>query len=269
MLIVPFIIGIIFLILVISSPFIFKLIFKIENFFGYCAGICCSVITGISLVVLILISIIVLSIIISNNVENGGIEKLINSLNDINNLKDIPFIFLFIIWAILAVILLVIFLVLYFRAKKVSNPQDKSESIFMFFSGYILIPYIFWYIFCIALSFEIKIFSQTGESLTSGLILLWEFGGFFFILLLAGSSIMIMLHHKKFNNLIIWCCVGSYFGPLIFDFLGFITLKGFFFSYLNIIFPLISLSMACFLYHKYASNQGSSEGEYNNVEMAD
>jgi len=105
--------------------------------------------------------------------------------------------------------------------------------------------------------------------LTSGLILLWEFGGFFFILLLAGSSIMIMLHHKKFNNLIIWCCVGTYFGPLIFDFLGFVTLKGFFFSYLNIIFPLISISIACFLYHKYASNQGSSEGEYNNVEMAD
>ena len=264
MLILPFIIGIIFFVLVIGSPFIFKLIFKIKNFFGYRIGICCFIITSIILVILLVIYSIVLGVLLSNNDTN--IESFINSLNDINQLKDFPFIILFSLWIILALIFLSIFLILYFYTKKISKEEDNHENIFMFFSGYILIPYTLYYLCCILLSFELfELDFIISEINTSVLIILIEIGALFFILLIAGSSIMMMLHHKKFNNLIIWLCVIPYFGPLIFYFIGFITLKGIFFTYLNLLCPVISIAFASFLYYKYASNQDNSGDEYSNI----
>ena len=230
MLILPLIIGIIFFLFVIGSPFIFKLIFKIQNFFGYCIGICCSIITGLILVILLIICMIILGVLLSNN--NSNFESLINSFNDINKLKDISFIILFSIWIIIALIFLVIFLILYFYTKKISKEEDNHENIFMFFSGYILIPYTIYYLFCIFLSFELSFINS--ELISSVMIILIEFGALFFILLIAGSSIMMMLHHKQFNKVIIWICVIPYFAPLIFYFLGFVTLQAFFFSYLHL-----------------------------------
>ena len=265
MLILPFIIGIIFLVLVIGSPFIFKLIFKIKNFFGYRIGICCFIITSIILVILLVIYSIILGVLLSNNDTN--IESFINSLNDINQLKDFPFIILFSLWIILVLIFLSIFLILYFYTKKISKEEDNHENIFMFFSGYILIPYTLYYLCCILLSFELfELDFIISEINTSVLIILIEIGALFFILLIAGSSIMMMLHHKKFNNLIIWLCVIPYFCPLIFYLIGFITLKGIFFTYLNLLCPVISIAFASFLYYKYASNQDNNSGdEYSNI----
>ena len=266
MLILPSIIGIIFLVLVIGSPFIFKLIFKIKNFLGYRIGICCFIITSIILVILLVIYSIVLGVLLSNNDTN--IESFINSLNDLNQLKDFPFIILFSLWIILVLIFLSIFLILYFYTKKISKEEDNHENIFMFFSGYILIPYTLYYLCCILLSFELfELDFIILEINTSLLIILIEIGALFFILLIAGSSIMMMLHHKKFNNLIIWLCVIPYFGPLIFYFIGFITLKGIFFTYLNLLCPLISIAFASFLYYKYASNQDNSGDEYSNLQQ--
>ena len=265
MLILPSIIGIIFLVLVIGSPFIFKLIFKIKNFFGYRIGICCFIITSIILVILLVIYSIVLGVLLSNNDTN--IESFINSLNDLNQLKDFPFIILFSLWIILALIFLSIFLILYFYTKKISKEEDNHENIFMFFSGYILIPYTLYYLCCILLSFELfELDFIISEINTSVLIILIEIGALFFILLIAGSSIMMMLHHKKFNNLIIWLCVIPYFCPLIFYLIGFITLKGIFFTYLNLFCPVISIAFASFLYYKYASNQDNSGDEYSNIQ---
>ena len=265
MLFLPFIIGIIFLLLVIGSPFIFKLIFKIQNFFGYCIGICCFIITSIILIILLIIFSIVLGVLLSNNGEN--MESFINSLNDINKLKYFPFIILFSIWIVLALIFLAIFLILYFYTKKISKEEDNHENIFMFFSGYILIPYTLYYFCCILLSFEIfELSFIITEINASVLIILIEIGALFFILLIAGSSIMMMLHHKQFNKLIIWLCVIPYFSPLIFYILGFITLTGIFFTYLNLICPVISIAFASFLYYKYASNQDNNSGdEYSNI----
>jgi len=265
MLILPFIFGIIFLLLVIGSPFIFKLIFKIQNFFGYCRGICCSIVTSLILVILLVIYLIILGALLSNNGSN--IDSLIDSINDIDKLKDFPFIILFSIWIIIAIIFLVIFLILFFFTKKISKEEDNHENIFMFFSGYILIPYTLYYLLCILLSFEIFemkfIYSEIN---TSVLIILIEIGTLFFIALIAGSSIMMMLHHKKYNKLIIWLCVIPYFAPLIFYIIGFVTFIGFFFTYLNILCPIISIVFASILYHKYASNQDTSSGdEYSNI----
>ena len=44
MLVAPFIIAIIFILIPIGLPFLFKIIFKLENFAGYCLGIICSVV---------------------------------------------------------------------------------------------------------------------------------------------------------------------------------------------------------------------------------
>jgi hypothetical protein len=264
MLILPSIIGIIFLVLVIGSPFIFKLIFKIKNFLGYRIGICCFIITSIILVILLVIYSIVLGVLLSNNDTN--IESFINSLNDLNQLKDFPFIILFSLWIILVLIFLSIFLILYFYTKKISKEEDNHENIFMFFSGYILIPYTLYYLCCILLSFELfELNFIISEINTSVLIILIEIGALFFILLIAGSSIMMMLHHKKFNNLIIWLCVIPYYGPLIFYLIGFIILKEIFFTYLNLLCPVISIVFASFLYYKYASNQDNSGDEYSNI----
>lgn len=265
MLVVPFIIGILFLLLVIGSPFIFKLIFKNQNFYGYCRGICCCIVTGLILLLLIIIFSIVLEVLLSNYDYN--INSLINSFNDIEKLKDFPFIILFIIWIVIALIFLTIFLILYFYTKRISKEEDNHENIFMFFSGYILIPYTLYYLFCILLSFEIfDLKFIIAEISASVLIILIEIGALFFILLIAGSSIMMMLHHKRFNKLIIWLCVIPYFSPLIFYILGFITLKGIFFTYLNLICPVISIVFASLLFYKYASNQDNSGDEYSSID---
>jgi hypothetical protein len=216
-------------------------------------------------VILLIIFSIILGILLSNNGSN--MESFINSLNDINKLKDFPFIILFSVWIVLALIFLAIFLTLYFYTKKISKEEDNHENIFMFFSGFIVIPYSLYYLCCILLSFEIfELDFIISEINTSALIILIEIAALFFILLIAGSSIMMMLHHKKFNKLIIWLCVIPYFSPLIFYILGFISLIGIFFTYLNFLCPVISIIFASLLYYKYASNQDNSGDEYSNIQ---
>jgi len=209
------------------------------------------------------VGIIVLNIVISNDVENEGIEIFINSFDDITNLEELSFLTKFLAWGILAILYIVLFLVLYFGIKTISHFEDESNMIFMFISGYNLIPSIFWYTFCILLSFEINIFSNITDDIfdifTNYFTILMEFGALFFLLLIAGSSIMIMLHHKDYNSLIIWICIATFFAPVIFYFFGFLTAKAFFFSFLNGACPLLSMVFGCFLYYKYASSPGNSE----------
>ena len=64
-------------------------------------------------------------------------------------------------------------------------------------------------------------------------VLIFEFGGLSLFILLAGTSIMMILHHKEYHCLIIWVCAACYFAPVIFYFLGFVTLKAFFLLFMN------------------------------------
>ena len=263
MLIAPFIIGLIFILATIASPILFKFIFHVENFNGLKTGLVCSLFTWASLTLLIVVDVILLNIIISNDLENEGVELLINSLDDITNLEDLSFLTKFWVWVILAILFIVLFLVLFFGIKYISHFEDEPNMIFMFIAGYNLIPSIFWYLFCILLSFENNMFSNLTDDIfdifTNYFIILLEFGGLFFLLLIDGCSIMIMLHHKDYNSKIIWICVATFFAPLIFYFFGFLTVKAFFFSFLNGACPLLSIAFGCFLYYKYASNSGNPE----------
>jgi hypothetical protein len=273
MLVSPFIIAIIFILIPIGLPFLFKIIFKLENFAGYCLGIICSVVTSVSIIVLFIISMIVLAVILSSN---GGLDKLINSFNDINELKNVSFWILFSIWAVIALLFLTMFLILFFFIKKLAN-QEESYTIFMFYAGYILIPAIIWYICCFLLSLELEMLSKQipqgqGQDATQLIdtvfVLVVEFGGLFLFILLAGTSIMMILHHKEYHCLIIWICAACYFAPVIFYFLGFVTLKAFFFSFLNGASPILSIVLASFLYYKYEGSLVESHGDVEeNVEM--
>ena len=273
MLVAPFIIAIIFILIPIGLPFLFKIIFKLENFAGYCLGIICSVVTSVSIIVLFIISMIVLAVILSSN---GGLDTLINSFNDINELKNVSFWILFSIWAVIALLFLTMFLILFFFIKKLAN-QEESYTIFMFYAGYILIPAIIWYICCFLLSLELEMLSKQipqgqGQDATQLIdtvfVLVVEFGGLFLFILLAGTSIMMILHHKEYHCLIIWICAACYFAPVIFYFLGFVTLKAFFFSFLNGASPLLSIVLAIFLYYKYEGSLVESHGDVEeNVEM--
>ena len=274
MIVAPFIIGLIFLLFIIALPLLFKIIFKIEEWKGFIFGLISSFITCAIVAALIASSIAILNKVISNDADNGGIEILINSLNDVMELEELSKGTLILLWGLIVIVFLVIFLLLFFSIKILIKPEDDSNIIMHFISGFILLPSIFWYIFCILLSFEKNMFSKitSGEIFdifTNYFIILIEFGGIFFILLIFGSSIMIMIHHKGFNSLIIWISVIIFFAPIILYLLGFLTLKAFFFSFLNGVCPLLSFAFGCFLYHKYATNSSNSSSLLGSkVEMA-
>ena len=165
MFVAPFVVGLVFIILTLASPILSKFTFKIEKFNGLLLGIITSLITCVSLGVIITVSIIIMKILISKDVENGGMEILINSLNDVTELEKLSFLTLFIVWVAMTLTFALIFIILFFLIKRISKPEDDSIIIFMFCSGYILIPSLFWNIFCILLCFEINMFG----SLTGGI----------------------------------------------------------------------------------------------------
>ena len=129
--------------------------------------------------------------------------------------------------------------------------------IFLFIAGYNLMPSIFWYFFCILLTFEINMFSKITDEILMFFTILIEFRPLFFFLLIDVCSIMTMLHLKDYNSSIIWICIATFFAPVIFYFLGF--LKEIFFSFLNGTYPFLLMVFGCFLYYKYASSPGNSE----------
>lgn len=73
----PIILCILFIALIIAAPFIFKIIFKNETFFGYCKGICCYVVTQLILLLIMLIELLTVISYIqkhgSPNVSIGGL----------------------------------------------------------------------------------------------------------------------------------------------------------------------------------------------------
>ena len=117
MLIAPFIIDLIFIVLSIASQILFRFIFNIEKLNVFLNALICSLITCSSLAVLIVIAVIVLNTEISNDIENEGIEILINSLDNITNLEELSFLSKILVFGILALLFIVLFLVLYFGIK--------------------------------------------------------------------------------------------------------------------------------------------------------
>ena len=249
MLIIPFIFGIIFFTLTIFSPFIFKLLLKNRLFNGYLTGILCSIIAIFAFVIIITIAILLSFKFIFEELENNGIDQILNLCKDVKYFEKIKFIKRLIIWGEIVVIFITNYIILFLFSKKVSSPESSCKDIYMFYSGYILMPFGTWNIFLILLSLSVPL----EEIFDTSFLLILELEGFGFMLLSYGTIIMLMLNHKKYNSYIKFVCYVIYFGPLILYIIGFATLVQYFFTYFTAIFPISSSVTASILYYKYAS----------------
>ena len=262
MFIVPIILGIFFIILIIISPFVFKKIFKTKICYGFCYGIICSFITNIILAIIV---------------------KIYETLSSRILLKDIVMQMYLCIYFVLPsafyrfkegtdfyhILYLIssfsfIFIILYFTIKKLLS-QNDIKNIFIFCSGYILIPYSG----SIGIIISVIINQSYDESISNEYLLLLVYNAFISILFLSSISIMIALHHKGYNYLIIIFCIGIFYYSFISNSVDIFMLKVHFFSYMNHLIPYISFSLAIFFYYEYVNKNQGSEEEYSNIEMCE
>ena len=145
---------------------------------------------------------------------------------------------IFLLWLFFTVLMGIVFIFIFFFTKRISKPEDDYNSVFMFISGYILLPflgfYLSWMIFTAGVNSTIDTYITTNhleeeEAVTKALgtygsffFTLVDFVGLLVILLFAGTIIMCMLHHRKVNPLIIFICIGCFFSPAIFTLIFFL-----------------------------------------------
>ena len=262
-------IYLLFAVLVIAFPFIFKIIFKIESFFGYCIGICCVIITNLVLAVVFLIEVLVIVPLINKNKGDLKIEINAGVLSNMSILSKLSFGFRLLIWLIDAIDRVVIFLVLYFYLFKIAQQDQKCNVVFMFISGYTLRYGIYFLIYAI-ISFGLDSLSkyiggQTVDeagNLVQGYtnsIMIWlEFETLADMILIIGLVLLLFLYRKQLSKIVLWIGVGCFFGPLFFELLGLVTKVDFIYTYLTRISYLASIICGCFFYFKLA-DQSSSE----------
>ena len=245
----PIAFAIIFILLLIACPFIFKPIFKIDSFFGYCQGVCCSVLTAITIVVAAIIGIIVF---VSKASDVGG--------NADDALVAVGSGLLFLIFIVIVAAYFGVVFFLFCYSKRVSEPQHNYNSIFMFISGYNAMFIGFYFILLIILIASAGGDNTGGDKLFASFYVLWEFIVFFYIIKLAGISIMFMLHHRKVNPIILWCALGCYFGDLILILIALLAKKLAILEYPSFLFNIVSIGLGSFFYYRY-SNQNASKGD--------
>lgn len=256
-LIAPLIIGIIFIILIIAAPFIFRAIFKIENCFGYCSGLCCFIVELLVLAVIFIAELFALGAYSKKNNLNFNV----NSISDINYLMQLSFGIRFVIWLVFAIFKVVSFLIIFCFVGKISSPEHKCNVVFMFISGYILL-YIFYYLFMILMStltdilakyFEGEYDGTVVNGIEAALLIYLELYGLVNICLYVGAIIMVFLYKKKLSDILIWICVACFFGPSIIEFIGLCGVRVFY-SYLAKLSYLCSLVFGIIFYCKLANN---------------
>ena len=276
-LLAPFIFAVLFMILVAFSSCIFKIIFKIKSFTGFCSGVCCSFLT--SIIASIYMSIIMFLIMknLKPEAENAANNNYTPSTNtvDINKYFNYTKFGLFLLWLFFVILMAIVFFFIFFFTKRVSKPEDDYNSVFMFISGYILLPFIFFYLIWMIMTGVInaaieEVIQTYGTEEKAAAQILGNIGSFFFtlidfvglliIFLLSGVIIMCMLHHRKVNSFIIFICLGCFFAPAIFVIIFFYTLETFFITYLLILPSFASLGLGIFFYLKYAVQSGSTDG---------
>lgn len=275
-LLAPFIFAVLFMILVAFSSCIFKIIFKIKSFVGFGSGICCSILTD---VIASIYTVVVLVAIMSNLVDDA--QKMANNASataasaDPNKLLNYTKGGLFLLWLFLTVLMGIVFIFIFFFTKRISKPEDDYNSVFMFISGYILLPflgfYLTWMIVTAGINSAIEqhvstygseeeAAAQAVGTLGTFFFTLIDFVGLLVILLFAGTIIMCMLHHRKVNSLIIFICIGCFFSPAIFTLIFFFTFVTFFITYMLILPSCASIGLGIFFYLRYAVEGSSTTG---------
>lgn len=246
------VLGIIFIILLIVSPYIFKALFKIETFLGLTTGLCCAIITALIITAAVIIASIIVAVNITDSATSGSQEEL---------LKSVGFGLLLLIFVILVAVLFAVFFVMMCYTKRVADPQNPYNTIFMFISGY-MFCFIVIYLILVIMALSIDSTSNTGNVFTNGILILWEFLLFFYILKLAGLSILLMLHHRKVNPIIFWCAIAVHFGPTLFFFIGLVAKYLPLLEYPLFLFDVASIGLGSFFYYRYAnSNEGNTASQ--------
>lgn len=261
----PFFLSIVFIVIVLAAPFVFKMIFKNESFFGYCIGLCCYIITGVILLIIFIFESFALAAYIAKNYDN--ITEV--DFSNINSLKNLSFGIRFVVWLIDAIDFVARFLVLYFYLNKVAQPEYPCNTVFMFLSGYNLNS-ILGFLIVALLSIGAEFISKYADKridesgnviagYTSWFLIKMCFEYWAVVFLMSGTILLVFLYRKQLSNTVIWIAVACFFGPLFFEFLGLVTKVDFIYSTLTKFSYLIALALGSFFYFKLA-NQTASPG---------
>lgn len=261
----PFFLSIVFIAIVLAAPFVFKMIFKNESFFGYCIGLCCYIITGIILFIILLIETLALTAYILKNYNN--ISEV--DFSSMNSLKNLSFGIRFVVWLLDAINFVARFIVLYFYLNKVAQPEHPCNTVFMFLSGYNLNS-IIGFLVVTLLSLGIEFVSNYAEKqiddsghvisgYTNWFLMKMCFEEWAVVFLMSGTILLVFLYRKQLSNIVIWIAVACFFGPLCIEFLGLVTKVNFIYSTLTKFSFLVALVLGSFFYFKLA-NQTASPG---------
>jgi hypothetical protein len=242
-----FLIALIFIILLVALPFIFKLIFKTKKFLGYGMGVCCSIITIVAIIMIIIV----------------GIFFFLVLFNRHYNTKDYEIVVLIYIFFFLFLIYMIIFLIIFYYTKEISNKNQPNNSVFMFIAGYLLPQFLLIYLYFIIVSLNVEegtINITQFEFNGPGIIIL----NVFLLLLLymiqiAGTIILSMLHHRKVNKYIFYILLTCYFLPFLFFLIGYIAQNRYILNISSIVLNIATLVFGVFYYCKYAKGTPSSE----------
>lgn len=276
MFVFPFILGILFIILIFGAPFIFRFVFKIEKSSGFCFGFCCF----------LTICIIFCAITAVETYAFGSfIEKYYtelkffsaSSLTNINYLLKLSFSMRLIIWLIDAFFKAISFLIIFFYVGIISSPKYICNIVFIFLSGYTL-SYAFYYLIMIIYSCGADtLIAHLGQQynedgnpipLTTASLVYLEFMTLLDICLYSGAILMILLYRKGLNEIVIWICITCFFVPLIFEFIGLCGIK-FFYTYLTKISYLCSITFGIIFYYKFANDNAEMPDKLIEIDNVD
>jgi len=242
MLVGVFLIALIFIILLAVLPFIFKSLFKIQNFMGFTKGLCTSILTIFSVFWVFLIVIIFAELADLNlgSVYNSGI---------------IGFTFGVIFSGIILTlgIYIVTFLLIFFYTKGISNPNQPYNCVFMFIAGYLPPIFALIYLIFILLSVDDNYSKAEKTIALSGIFILGEFLFLLYMMNFAGTIMLCMLHHRKVNQSILCILLICYFFPIISIVIGLFARNQILLYILNMVMNLAPFGFGVFFYCKYAN----------------
>ena len=243
MLLGVFLIALIFIILLAALPFIFKLIFKTKNYMGYSIGLCSSIFTLVTIFGTLVVGYLIFLIFFD---RNNGLSSTIGAL---------IFIFIFIIIANIIIILFV-----FDYSKKIANPNQPYNCVFMFIAGYLLPLFALIYLYFILVSLEDKngeirnYYLSRLKDVTPLILILHEVFFLFNMIQLAGIIMLSMLYHRKVNKYIFSILIGCYIIPTLSFLLEFFIDN----QYLlipNVVISIAPFGFGVFFYCKYANHE--------------
>ena len=250
MYIVEFLIVLIIISLLVALPFIFKSKFKTRNYMGYSMGVCCSIIAAVIISLIFIIGIGFWHLFIR---EPDDHKKESNTFS----LGVEIFVRIFVVLGNIA-----IFLIIFFYTKRISNPNQPYNCVFMFIAGYLHPIFILIYLYFIFISFMVRFAYIPGivNEHASETLIANELFCLFYMIQFAGTIILSMLHHRKVNKSILYILLVCYFSPIPFFLISFFTTNQYFLIPNMVIF-LITFGFGVFFYCKYANH------EYSNSEI--